>query len=309
MKSSYKGELPIFGPSDILRIGLQCLNIHTNDRQHTLAWKTETFHEHYGSDPLVLADMWHDLLHTDIIGAMVLSSDRNMKGLKMFFLAHYYLWFYPKNSKSVSSRFKLCERYTRGVHLWKWIRRIACLREKRIIWDESIDSEETEIHILAVDATDCKVFEKKNYYFNQDKGQFSKKHQHGGLKYEIAMSVRRPKVIWLNGPYRGGMNDLSIFNDKLRKKIKPWKRGIADLGYPGTQGVLTLPNRGMDSKEFGRFKRRARLRLETFNGRMKNFEIVNHIFRHSQLKFKDAFEAVAVIIQYQIDNWRPVFDV
>ena len=73
--------------------------------------------------------------------------------------------------------------------------------------------------------------------------------------------------------------------------------------------MLTLPNRGMDSKEFGSFKRRARLRLEIFNGRMKFFEIVNHIFCHSQLKFKDAFEAVAVIIQYQMGNGQPVFDV
>ena len=65
----------------------------------------------------------------------------------------------------------------------------------------------------------------------------------------------------------------------------------------------------MDSKEFNRFKTRTSLRLETFNGGMKKFEVVNHMFCHSQDKFKDAFEAVAVIIQYQMDNGRPVFDV
>ena len=308
MMPTYKGELPILAPSDILRIGLQCLQIHTN-ANHTLKWKNATFLEHYGSDTLVLADIWHDLLHTDIPAAMLLSSECNFKGLRFFFIAHYYLWFYPKNSKSVSTRFQISKRYTRGVHLWKWITKIAILRQKKIVWDKSLDSGESEIYILAVDGTDCKVFEKKYFFFNQDKKQFTKKRQHGGLKYEIAMSIRRPKVLWLNGPYCGGMNDLSIFNDKLRAKIKPWKRGIADLGYPGTQGVLSLPNWGMDSKEFNRFKTRARLRLETFNGRMKKIEIVNHMFCHSQDKFKDAFEAVALIIQYQMDNGRPVFDV
>ena len=65
----------------------------------------------------------------------------------------------------------------------------------------------------------------------------------------------------------------------------------------------------MNNEKFNRFKTRARLRLVTFNGRINKYEILNHMFHHSQNKSKDASEAVVVIIQYQMDNQCLLFDV
>ena len=77
-------RLPTLGPTIILKIGLQILNIATSIRQH-LKWKRDTFHEHFGSDPIVLADMWHNLLSTDIPSAIVFSKDRTYQRIKQNF--------------------------------------------------------------------------------------------------------------------------------------------------------------------------------------------------------------------------------
>jgi hypothetical protein len=53
----------------------------------------------------------------------------------------------------------------------------------------------------------------------------------------------------------------------------------------------------------------ARLRQETSNGRLKFFEALQQTFRHHVDKQKLELEAICVIVQYQIDNGSPIFDV
>jgi hypothetical protein len=73
--------------------------------------------------------------------------------------------------------------------------------------------------------------------------------------------------------------------------------------------MLALPNH-RDSKALYSFKSRAQLRQETFNGRLNLFDVLNQTFRHGFDKHsKLAIEAVCVIVQYQMDNGRPIFDV
>ena len=71
---------------------------------------------------------------------------------------------------------------------------------------------------------------------------------------------------------------------------------------------LSLPNT-FDAKTLNNFKSRARLRHETFNGRLKSFAILSETFRHGFDKHKFVFEAIAVTVQYQIENGSPLFDV
>ena len=73
--------------------------------------------------------------------------------------------------------------------------------------------------------------------------------------------------------------------------------------------ALTATPNTFDSKKLQNFKSRARLRQETFNGRLKYFSVLSETFRHSIAKHKLAFEAICVIVQYQMDNGSPIFDV
>jgi hypothetical protein len=87
---------------------------------------------------------------------------------------------------------------------------------------------------------------------------------------------------------------------------------LADRGYktkePDEGYLFTLPNE-FDSKELNNFKSRGRLRHETFNARLKNFKCLSDTFRHGFGKHRFVFEAVVVIVQYQMDNGSPIFSV
>ena len=89
--------------------------------------------------------------------------------------------------------------------------------------------------------------------------------------------------------------------------------GVADGGYAhGASGegmhYFAIPST-LDSSELANFKMRARCRHESLNGRFKNFEILQARFRHGQECNGIAFAAVAVIVQYQMENGAPLFEV
>jgi hypothetical protein len=299
----------LYSPQDVMKHGLGFLSINVYGKSNQ--WQTTEFHKHYGSNPLTLASQWFDLCLTDIPEAMLNTEDRSHGGLRSFLIAHYFLWQYPKNSNTLALAFKICERNARGDPIWKWVSRIAALKAKVIVWFSALDARHTEVFALSVDGTDFRVNEKKHPTLNQDKKQCSKKFNHGALKYEIAMSVFEPKCVWIYGPHRGAEHDMTIFRQELKQKIKPWKRIIGDRGYISSQPderILSTPNK-FDSKELAKFKSRARLRQETFNGRLKNFRALKETYRHAQEKHRYVMEAVCVTVQYQMDNGSPIFDV
>ena len=107
---------------------------------------------------------------------------------------------------------------------------------------------------------------------------------------------------------------MTIWRDGLKKmmleKAAPNKLGIVDGGYQTSEKdeQILSQSKTMDGPEFKRFKSCARLRQETFNGRLKFFAILNNTFQHNPFQHFLA-EAVLVTVQYQMDNGAPIFDV
>ncbi len=60
--------------------------------------RTDDFKSHYGSSPVVVANIWYDMMTTDINLGLT-ESDKSDKGFKMLMIALHFLWTYPKNSK------------------------------------------------------------------------------------------------------------------------------------------------------------------------------------------------------------------
>jgi hypothetical protein len=55
----------ILSPSDVMQKGLGYIGIGQEQQaKMSLKVKVEDFKAHYGSSPLVIADIWHDLCHT-----------------------------------------------------------------------------------------------------------------------------------------------------------------------------------------------------------------------------------------------------
>lgn len=266
------------------------------------------FHKEYGSSSFDLAQMWFDLCRTDIPEAKLKAKDQSESGFKCFLVAHHFLWTYPKNADVLADNFNMCEKYARGKKLWKWVAKIAALKGKKIVWNPEFEDEKSAIFIISIDGTDFRIWETKHATLPIDRGIFSKKFNHGAVKYEIAIDVNKAQVVWINGPFRGGKHDMDIYRQGLQARMPKGKLGIVDNGYKGDHGELARPN-PKDPKPLRRFKSRARLRQETFNGRLKKFNCLENTFRHGVAKHKLAFEAVCVTVQYQMDNGAKIYAV
>jgi hypothetical protein len=114
----------------------------------------------------------------------------------------------------------------------------------------------------------------------------------------------------MRGPYPAGKPDIVVFREGgLKEKIPLGMKCIADNGYRGEKQLISTPANSLDAAGVKELKRRARARHESFNGRLKNFRCLDVRFRHNIDKHKTAFEAVAVICQYQLENGAPLFHV
>jgi DDE superfamily endonuclease len=274
------------------------------------ARKEKYFRKHYGSSSLDLASMWYDLCNTNIIESRLSEKEQCEQGLIMFCMAHHFLKVYPPNSEGLA-HFPVGLKKTNGKRLWHWIEKMQGLKAEKIVWIPDMDHPASAMFAVTVDGTDMKWKERRHPTLPVDRSYYSFKPNACALKYELAISLYSSKLVWMNGPFRGGEHDLTIFRGGLKDRLQAsGKIAIADSGYksnePDEMEILATPNT-MDSKELHAFKSRARCRHETFNGRIKNFAVLRGTFRHDEAKFKSAFEAVCVIVQYQMDNGSELF--
>jgi hypothetical protein len=131
--------------------------------------------------------------------------------------------------------------------------------------------------------------------------------------------VHEQKVLSVIGPYPAGESDLRVLRkqDGILNKIPPGKRIIADRGYNGERDKISTPNE-FDSLVTSHMKDRARSRQETFNSRLKVFNVLDRPFRHlskSDLEedynlneHKRVFESVSIMVQYDL-KYRGLFDI
>jgi len=311
----------ILSPNDVMALGLEMGARIEKDAQQAMskAHRSMVFEAHYGSPPLVIADMWYDLQVGEHGEASLSEKENSEKGLRMFFMAIFYLWAKPKNSHMLAYQFGVCERYCRGKPFWKWIKKIAALKEKKIKWDTRLWSASTEKFVASIDCVDCQYQEPQHPVYNIDTKYYSSKFNHAGLKYEIVLSVNEEKCMSINGPFKCGKADMTVFRSSTKNVLKSIREAsgvdkmmIGDSKYrkgPGFEdevGMFAPPSR-IDNETLKMFKSRVRCRQETFNGRLKNFMFPALRFRGKEDNHKAAMEAVCVMVQYQMDNGAPIF--
>ena len=169
---------------------------------------------------------------------------------------------------------------------------------------------------LVVDGVHCKTFEPKHPTMPYDKNWSS--HKFGGkaaFTYELAVSTVSQQLCWSRGPYpAGGYSDIIMFQQGglQRFLLSHGKEAIADAIYARAGGGASTPNTKFETKATNTYRRRARARMESFNGRINFFGILSQTFRHKKdrmRKHQICFEAICVIVQYQMENGSPLFEV
>ena len=175
-----------------------------------------------------------------------------------------------------------------------------------------------EVFLVTVDGVHCRIAEPRT-----DPGSkwYDHKTNSAGVAYEVALAIRSSTVASIRGPFPASAHDLTIFRggkkdeeknpDALIFKIPPGKKAIADSAYEGEAGAdgkISISRAG-DSDEVKQYKARAKARQETFNSRLKSFQVLDLRFRHGYKRHKAAFEAVATLVIYDMENGRELFEI
>ena len=161
---------------------------------------------------------------------------------------------------------------------------------------------------MSVDGKDCNKREQRP---NIDKRECSVKTKHAAWKYEIAVGIFTGLSHWINGPFRGGKHDRTIFReDGLEEALEDWEFVETDLGYEGA--AKAKDKEIYLTREDGHKKAIVRARHETVISRFSNFGVVNKSFWHDKEMHGMCFRAVGIVIQVGlIENplWTVEYDV
>ena len=85
---------------------------------------------------------------------------------------------------------------------------------------------------------------------------------------------------------------------------------MADKAHQGEPANINCPNE-LDDERVAAIKRIIRVHQETFFSGMKAFQVPQQPFRHKPVmeKHEACFIAVAVLVQYGIENGSPLFHI
>jgi len=131
-----------------------------------------------------------------------------------------------------------------------------------------------------------------------------------GLRYEVAVSIIQGDIVWVNGPFACGVyNDWTIFNQfGLKDALDLNERVEADDGYRGGDPeYCKTPSGVFHDRERQAARRRVMGRQETVNKKLKEWQILNNVFRHDIKKHSMVFRAIVVITQVRINNGEKLY--
>jgi DDE superfamily endonuclease len=255
---------------------------------------------HFGAPASVITDLWNRLE-----GNIEVSSQPKHLLWSLVFLKTY-----------SSSEDVLCtivghpDPKTFRTWSWYFVEKIADQIDQVITLDSRFDGYTGTTHcLMSVDGTDCPVMETWPF----DKTMYSKKLNGPGVKYEVGVSITNGLIVWVNGPFKASVSDLTIFNEKLDTLLCDDEGVEVDGVYGGNRRFKAPDVRS--SRQEGKQKSRVRGRHENINGRLKIFQLLNIPFRHGNPREKMmekhgiCFKAIAVLTQLKLMAGEALYDV
>jgi DDE superfamily endonuclease len=292
----------------ILRLGLEKHNISYSTAESKQEQQRLNFRKFYGIEPKTFCEVLRDVQKLD--------DPHRIKVPSPYHLLMTLEWFRTYKTEFELTTVFLISESTVSKELWKYTRAIQALKERKIKWPWGPNGgADEEVFIVSVDGVHCTISEPRKMPSSK---WFSHKTHGPAVGYEIAISLQQNRVVHVNGPYPAGVPDITIFQAEggLKSKMPDGKFATADRGYRG-KPKLRIPN-NRDAPLVKEFKKRSQARHETFNARLKSFKILSTRFRHRHShrgnpsvtchdNHKAAFEAVCVLIQYDMENGHPLF--
>lgn len=271
--------------------------------------KQNRFSTHYGFPPATVAAVLNDNPQIDP---------------KEFFMTLYW-WKSYQEEYLMESRWKWHPETIRKK-LYNVCGELAKRKSDKIVFG---NFDERQVFLASID---CVHFEWEECRTSPGSHWYSHKHNGPGVSYEVCVDTIKNRIVWTNGPFPAATHDITIFRGGRKKdgeenwkrtslyhKVPEGKRLVGDSGYAGEPDKIsiTLAGHSPETKElFARFKSRG----ETLFRGYKSLNICGgDAFRHKGKQgggaqerlavHKLVFDAITVVMQYNMENGRGLFDV
>ena len=148
-----------------------------------------------------------------------------------------------------------------------------------------------------------------------------------GVGFEVVTNpTDKGLMMWASGPYPAATHNLTCFRGGTKNDQDNWResslynnmpdglRLVADSAYAGQFDKVTTTMQAHDQKTKELFARMKSMQ-ETIFSRFSSFRVLSNGFRHGKNtddkleKIGLSFDAIAVLIQLDIQTGRPLFDV
>jgi len=184
----------------------------------------------------------------------------------------------------------------------------------QIKWERRYEDWPYSVPSFSLDGTDChlnKVNQRRQSHMNVS--FFSFKHQHDALRYWVCLHVHKPIIVAAGGGWPAGRYvDVEIARRDVVPMMSPDERGLADGGYQETDVphfMTPIDNRMRslrqrlplsDIEAYNLAHKAVRSRHEHINAELKEWEVLNALFRHHPQMHATCFLAVAQLTQLRL---------
>ena len=176
----------------------------------------------------------------------------------------------------------------------------------QIDFGERYDGWAFAVPCVIIDGTDLPILkppvpeEFKNLRFDFLRLWWSHKLRTFAVKYEIGVHVVTGRIIWINGPFKGGTHDLTIARGLLKKILRDNEKALADRGYCGDDSFVTATKgrRNADDKRLDDVRRK----VEIVIGRVKFFNCLYHTYRGDVEFHPKLFSLVCRIVNLNLEE-------
>ena len=285
-------------PDQMLFRGLKAVGVTSEEQLRRFRSSNCTnFKSHYGIHPNHASTLWNDLMTTTIPAARVDEDDANLLGL---------LW--ALNFLRINMSLRVRRSLFRwkgdinlmGTTIWFWVDKIAALVSHKIKWPTEFDT----TFVYSVDGTMFRMNEPRDPDFQKNPEWFNHKHRCAGWNVQVVLHIHKQQCCHIQIS-KGKENDMANLNlSGIFDHLPDGCKAIVDGGYAESHRKLSGYNQ-FDTELVKHYKARVKSRQETFNARLKIFQILKHKFEYGKEKFPVCFTAVAVLVQYMIEDTNP----
>ena len=295
--------------TSVMSYGLQIVGFEIGRQDVAEELRMKRFRSHFGIGPKAIIAILKDTTDIDLEKLLM-----TLCWLKLYETEHV-----------MAGRWGHCEEFCRRT-VKDIALKVQRLKSKKIKFGPFDVKQQ---YVGTIDCAHCETFEFRTEPHSK---WYSHKSNGAGVTYEVVIDILYDRVIWVSGPLPASTHDITMFRggaqvDQSKRNNKAnWdrralyfhipegKKLIGDSGYKGEPLKIstTLSEHTSDTKHFFA---RAKSRQETFNTRLKIFNVPSGRFRHgkgadNKLELhKTCFEAICILVQYDLENGHPLMEI